>query len=88
MHETEGSTSVKKKAVAGVFWKLMERFIAQGVSLVVSIIIARILSPTEFSVVGIVTVFFNFTNIIVTSGLNTALIQKKNSGERKWISTM
>ena len=79
MQETEQHAGVKRKAFAGVIWKLMERFIAQGVSLVVSIIIARILSPTEFSVVGIVTVFFNFANIIITSGLNTALIQKKDS---------
>lgn len=57
----------------------MERFIAQGVSLIVSIIIARILAPTEYYVVGIVTVFFNFANIFITSGLNTALVQKKDS---------
>lgn len=78
MNEKEEHSGVKKKAFAGVIWKLMERFIAQGVSLIISIIIARILSPSEFSVVGIVTVFFNFANIIITSGFNTALIQKKN----------
>ena len=70
---------MKKKAFSGAFWKLMERFVAQGISLIVSIIIARILSPTEYSVVGIVTVFFNFANIFITSGLNTALVQKKDA---------
>ena len=59
----------------------MERFIAQGIYLVVSIVLARILSPTEFSVVGIINVFFTFANIFITSGLNTALIQKKDSDD-------
>ena len=72
-------SEMKKKAFSGVFWKLMERFLAQGISLIVSIVLARILSPTEFSVVGIVAIFFNFANVFITSGLNTALVQKKDA---------
>lgn len=70
---------IKRKAFTGVLWKFLERFIAQGISLIVSIVIARILSPTEYSVIGIVNVFFTFANIFITSGLNTALIQKKDA---------
>lgn len=72
-------SDIKRKAFSGVFWKFMERFIAQGITLIVSIIIARILSPNEYSIIGIITVFFNFANIFITSGLNTALIQKKDA---------
>ena len=68
-----------KKTASGMIWKFGERFIAQMVSLVVSIILARILTPDDYSVVGIVTIFFTFSNVLITSGLNTALIQKKKS---------
>lgn len=72
---------IKRKAVSGTIWKLMERFIAQGVSLVVSVIIARILTPKDYSVVSIVTIFFTFANVIISGGLNTALIQKKDADD-------
>lgn len=75
----QDSTEVKKKAFSGVIWKFMERIIAQAVSLVVSIIIARILSPDDYSVVSIVTIFFTFSNVLISGGLNTALIQKKDA---------
>lgn len=75
------SSEVKIKALSGVIWKFMERIIAQSVSLVVSIIIARILSPDDYSVVSIVTIFFTFSNVLISGGLNTALIQKKNADE-------
>lgn len=59
----------------------MERFSAQFVSLLISIFLARILSPDDYSVVGVVTIFFTFANVFVVGGLSTALIQKKNADE-------
>lgn len=73
------SEQIKRKAVSGTIWKFLERFIAQGVSLIVSVIIARILTPSDYSVVSIVTIFFTFANVIISGGLNTALIQKKDA---------
>lgn len=69
--------NIKKKVVSGAVWKFAERIIAQAISLIVSIIIARLLDPSEYGVVSIVTVFFSFANVIISGGLNTALIQKK-----------
>lgn len=86
MNDKNGS--MKMIAVSNSFWKFGERFIAQGVSLIVSIILARILSPTDFGVVGIVTVFFNLANVIISGGLNTALIQKKNADVDDYSSVM
>lgn len=74
----ENTDSLKKQAFSGFVWKFAERFCAQGISLVVSIILARILIPEDYSVVGIVTIFFSFCNIFISGGLNAALIQKKN----------
>ena len=69
---------IRQKVLSGAIWKFAERIIAQVVSLVVSLIIARLLDPSEYGVVSIVTIFFTFANVIISGGLNTALIQKKN----------
>lgn len=71
--------NLKKKTFSGIIWKFMERIFAQVVSLIVSIILARILLPDDYSVVSIVTIFFAFCNIFISGGLNTALIQKKDA---------
>ena len=73
--------SIKRKAVSSAVWKIMERVLAQGISLIVSLILARLLSPSDYGVVGIVTIFFAFANILIAGGLNTALIQKKEIDE-------
>lgn len=77
-------TTLKSKAISSVIWKFMERIIAQLVTLVVSIIIARILSPDDYSVVSIVAIFFTFANVIISGGLNTALIQKKDADKKDY----
>ena len=73
--------NIKKSVIMGAVWKFAERIIAQAVSLIVSIIIARLVDPSDFGVVSIVTVFFAFANVLISGGLNTALIQKKNADE-------
>ena len=80
--------SVKDKAFSSAIWKFMERILAQGISLIVSIIIARILNPEDYSVVSVVTIFFAFANIIISGGLNSALIQKRNSDADDYSSVL
>ena len=70
---------LKKKTISGVVWKGMERILAQLVSAVVTIVLARILVPADYSVVSVVAIFFTFCNIFINGGLNTALVQKKDS---------
>lgn len=77
--EKENSKDLKKLAFGGFIWTFLERVGAQVVSLIVSIILARLLLPEDYAAVGVVTIFFNFANVIIASGLNTALIQKKDS---------
>ena len=71
----------QNNTAANFMWKILERFAAQIISLIISIILARILSPEDYTVVGVVTIFFSFANVFVVGGLSTALIQKKNSDE-------
>lgn len=80
--------TIKAKAFSSAIWKFMERILAQGISLIVSIIIARILDPDDYSVVSVVTIFFAFANIIISGGLNSALIQKRNSDSDDYSSVL
>lgn len=80
--------SLRSKTITNTFWKFAERVIAQGVSLIVSIILARILTPDDYGVVSIVTIFFTFANVLITGGLNSALIQKKDADIEDYSSVL
>ncbi len=79
--------NTNKKIISSVFWKFGERMITQGVSFIVSLILARILMPEDYGAVAVVTIFIDIANVILISGLNTALIQKKEI-HNKEISTI
>lgn len=71
--------SDKSQVIQGAFWKFAERIAAQLVSLVVSIILARLLSPSEYGIISLVMVFITIANVFVSSGFGQALIQKKDA---------
>lgn len=58
-------------------WKFAERMSAQLITLVVSIILARKLGPTEYGIIAIVNIFIAIANVFVSDGLGSALIQRK-----------
>lgn len=70
---------LKEQVVSGLFWKFGERIFAQGVSFIVSLILARLLLPEQYGIVALVLVFINLANVFVTNGLGESLIQKKDS---------
>lgn len=72
---TADSRDLKQRIVSSIGWKLLEKGGSQVVKLVVQIIMARLLAPDEFGMLAIMLVFVNIGNVIVQSGLNTALIQ-------------
>lgn len=71
--------SLKSSVISSLIWKFLERIGTQGVQFVVAIVLARLLSPADFGQIALVTVFIAIANVFVQSGLNTALIQKKNA---------
>lgn len=71
----------KNKAVDNMFWRLAERFGAQGVNFLVSIVLARILTPEDYGVVAMTMTFTTLLAVFTTSGLGTALVQKKDVDE-------
>ena len=63
------------------FWRFAERCGAQFVTLIVSIVLARVLTPSDFGTVSLVMVFITIMQVFVDSGLGTALVQKKNADD-------
>ena len=68
--------SLKKKTITGVGWSAADAFLGQGVTFLVGIILARILSPEEYGLIGIVAIFTSILTGIVDSGFSNALIRK------------
>lgn len=77
----EDTGSLKKKTISGLFWRFSERITAQLISFIVSIVLARLLLPEQYGTIACVTIFITLANVFVTSGLGTALVQKKNADE-------
>ena len=69
----------RREAAAGFLWRFGERICAQGTAFVISILLARVLEPTVYGTVALVTVFTAILQVFVDSGMGNALIQKKNA---------
>lgn len=70
--------SLKLKTVNGLGWSAAENITRIGITFVVSIVLARLLSPDEYGLIGILTIFITVFNEIVDSGFTKALIRKKD----------
>ena len=71
----------KQSVINNFFWRFMERCGAQGVTFVVSIILARLLDPSVYGTVALVSVFMLIMQVFVDSGMGNALIQKKDTDD-------
>lgn len=63
---------------SNLMWRFLERFGAQGVTLIVSIILARVIDPVVYGTIALVTVITTILQVFVDSGLGIALVQKKD----------
>lgn len=69
------------KVFSNFIWRFAERCGAQLVTFIVSIVLARILSPSDYGTIALVTVFTTILQVFIDSGLSTALIQKKDADD-------
>lgn len=69
-------SSLKSKAAKGMVWSAFGTFSSQGISFVIGIILARILTPSDYGLIGMLAIFFAFSNMIIEGGFANALIQK------------
>ncbi len=73
--------SLKSQAVKGVVWSAVERFSVQGIQFVLSIIIARLVAPSEYGLIAMLGIFLAIAQTFIDSGFSNALIQKKDRTE-------
>lgn len=70
--------SLKKQVAKGTVWSLMEKFSVQFVHFFVTLVLARLLTPDDYGVIALISVFISVAGVIADSGLGSALIQKKD----------
>ena len=73
--------SIKERSISGFIWKLLEKGGSQCISMIIQIVLARILVPSDYGIVGYLTLFINLSDVFIQQGLTTALIQKKDADE-------
>ena len=73
------SSAKTTTVVKGVIWSFAEKVSAQLVSFLVSVVLARILSPDDYGLVSMILVFITISDVFVNSGFTSALVQRKNA---------
>ena len=73
--------SLKKKSIRGISWSLADNIANAGITFLIGLILARILSPDDFGIIGIITIIISFSNTLIDSGISSALIRKLKISE-------
>ncbi len=84
----ENRTMEDNVMLKGTFWKFLERVGVFGTQFVVQIVLARLLEPSDYGSLAIMTVFITVSNVLVQSGFNTALIQRRDVQDRDYSSLL
>ena len=78
--------NLKSKVLSGLFWKVMENGGTQGIQFLISVLLARLLTPAQSGEVMLIMIFITIGNVFVQSGFNTSLIQKQKVDEEDYSS--
>lgn len=71
--------SLKNKTVKGVSWSFIDNLSSSGITFLVGLVLARLLTPSEYGIMAILTIFIAVSNSIVDSGFSNALIRKTDA---------
>lgn len=74
-------SSVASKSIHGIIWSAIERFSLQGVHFLTGIVLARLLSPSDFGMIGMLSIFMSVSQTLIDCGFSNALIRQKNATE-------
>jgi O-antigen/teichoic acid export membrane protein len=74
----------KNKTLKGFKWSLIDNIAGSGITFLVGLVLANLLSPTEFGTIGMITIFIAISNSIVDSGFSNALIRKLNATDKDY----
>lgn len=72
------SSSLTQKTTKGVFWNFLDITGRQGIGIVITLLLARFLTPTDYGLVAMLSIFFSIASAIMESGFQQALVRKKN----------
>ncbi len=72
--------TTKEKTLTGAFWSFSEIFISKGIQFITGVILARLLLPIDFGLIGMIMIFIVLANVIIDSGFSQALIREKDPG--------
>lgn len=73
--------SLKDKTVKGVAWSGIDNVASLGIQFLIGVILARLLSPSEYGIIGLITVFLAISEAFITAGFGSALIRKTDRTE-------
>ncbi|MGC9331682.1 MAG: lipopolysaccharide biosynthesis protein [Bacteroidales bacterium] len=76
------ANDLKQKALSGTKWSSILQFGKYGISFFLSIVLARLLDPEEFGLIGMLTIFTVIAKIFINSGLSAAIIRDKTAVEK------
>ena len=79
------NSNLRSQTISGLRWTFLENVLRYGISFIVSIILARLLSPEEYGLIGIILIFTSVFSAIVDSGFSTAIIKNNNAKEIDYI---
>ena len=71
-------TTLKQKTISGLTWSFIDSFAQKGITFVIGIILARLILPREFGLIGMISVFIAISTSFINSGFGAALIRKKD----------
>ncbi len=77
-----------KSAYSGILWQAFNRVGTNGIQFLIYLILARLLQPNDFGIIAILSVFINFSNLFISSGLGTALVQSKKVNDLDYSSVL
>ena len=78
--------SLKKRAIEGLLWSVLEKWGAKATKLLVFTVLARLLEPEAFGIIALAAVFIGLVNVLVDQGFADALVQR-DSLEREHLDT-
>lgn len=70
--------NLKTQAIRGTFWSSIERFSTQIVQFVLTIIMARLLTPNDYGLIGMLAIFISLSQVFIDGGFSTALVQRQD----------
>lgn len=74
-------SNLKQKSIDAIIWNLIEKYGIQIIKLIIGVILARLLTPADYGLIGLITVFFALARVFINSGFGAAYIQKKDADQ-------